>query len=184
VTVRTAYPWDGDLDVEVRGSGQLSIRVPSWATGAKADVDGAEITATPGEYLTVQVGDGAKVRLSLPMDVRLVRADERVDAVRGCVAIARGPLFFCVEQADLPDGILVEQIRLDPTAPITAEHSTDDLTPVRLHLSGVVRENHPDLYAPLEAPPAGDKPVSFTAIPYHSWANRGPGAMRVWLPLT
>jgi DUF1680 family protein len=115
---------------------------------------------------------------------RLIRADERVDAVRGCVAVARGPLLFCVEQADLPEGVLVEQLRLDPNAEITEERVTDDVTPLRLHLSGVARQIQPDLYASFEAPRAGDTPVSFTAIPYHSWANRGPGAMRVWLPLT
>jgi DUF1680 family protein len=186
VTVASAYPWDGDLDIAVRGSGELAVRVPAWAAGATATVDKGEITAgpTPGEYLRVTCRDGAKVRVILPMRPRLVRADERVDAVRGCVAVARGPLIFCVEQADLPEGVLVEQLRLDPHAQITEERVSDDITPLRLHLSGVVHQDQPDLYAPFEAPPAGDTPVSFTAIPYHSWANRGPGAMRVWLPLT
>ena len=186
VTVASAYPWDGDLEISVRGNGELAVRVPSWAAGATATVDGGEVTAepTPGDYLRVQCRDGATVRLQLPVKPRLIRADERVDAVRGCVAVARGPLLFCVEQADLPEGVLVEQLRLDPNAEITEERVTDDVTPLRLHLSGVARQIQPDLYASFEAPRAGDTPVSFTAIPYHSWANRGPGAMRVWLPLT
>jgi DUF1680 family protein len=24
--------------------------------------------------------------------------------------------------------------------------------------------------------------VALTAVPYYAWANRGPGAMRVWIP--
>ncbi|MEV6488066.1 beta-L-arabinofuranosidase domain-containing protein [Actinoplanes sp. NPDC051633] len=180
-TVVSAYPWDGDFEITVRGSGELAVRVPSWAVGATASVD---TKPAPGDYLRVPVHDGETIRLSLPMKPRLIRADDRVDAVRGCVAVARGPLIFCVEQADLPEGVLVEQLRLDPSAEITEEWASDDVTPLRLHLSGLVKKDQPDLYAPYEAPPAGDTPVSFTAIPYHSWANRGPGAMRVWLPLT
>lgn len=186
VTVLSAYPWEGDLEIGVRGAGELAVRVPAWAEGATAEADGGEIVAAPvpGDYLRVTCTDGATVRITLPMTPRLIRADDRVDAVRGTVAVARGPLIFCVEQADLPDGVLVEQVRLDPSAEITVETVKDDVAPVRLHLSGRARALQPALYAPYDAAPAGDQPVSFTAIPYHAWANRGSGAMRVWLPLT
>jgi DUF1680 family protein len=117
------------------------------------------------------------------MTPRLVRADERVDAVRGCAAVLRGPLVYCVEQADLPEGVLVEQVRLDPLAGITEERVRDDVAPVRLRLSGVVRPLEAALYPPYEPASRTGAAVSFTAIPYHAWANRGPGAMRVWLPL-
>jgi hypothetical protein len=30
--------------------------------------------------------------------------------------------------------------------------------------------------------PAGTRDVTVTAIPYFQWDNRGPGAMRVWIP--
>ncbi len=117
------------------------------------------------------------------MAPRLVRADERVDAVRGCLAVLRGPIVYCVEQADLPDGVPLEQLRLDPAAAITEERVAGDVTPVRLRLSGAVRPPGGALYEPdSRGGDAGD-PVSVTAIPYHAWANRGPGAMRVWLPL-
>lgn len=184
--VETGYPWDGDLRVRVSGAGELAVRVPAWADGATVDVTGGEVVAgpTPGEYLRVSCQDGATVRLTLPMAPRLVRADDRVDAVRGCVAVLRGPLVYCVEQADLPAGTIVEQLHLDPSAPIAEEAAQDDVAPVRLRLSGVVRPLEPALYAPFDAPSGtASAAVTFTAIPYHSWANRGPGAMRVWLPL-
>ncbi|MFG1609674.1 glycoside hydrolase family 127 protein [Actinoplanes sp. NPDC049265] len=170
VTVLTAYPSDGELTIRVSGRGELRIRVPAWAAGASADGAGEPV---PGEYLSVSCVDGTVVRLSLPMRPRLVRADERVDAVRGCVAILRGPVVYCIEQADLPDGVLVEQIRLDPAAPITESDGTLVLSG---HAAGLGRS----LYS--EGGPGERGKISFTAIPYHSWANRGPGAMRVWLP--
>jgi DUF1680 family protein len=177
-SVQTGYPYDGDVRITVQGSGELAVRVPAWAAGAS--LNGAAVT--PGTYARTAVTDGDEVRLTLPMTPRLVRADERVDAVRGCVAVLRGPLVFCVEQADLPGDVLVEQLRLDPAAPIVAEPG-DEVSPVRLRLSGVARELPPDLYGAYDPAPPVDKPVTFTAIPYQAWANRGPGAMRVWLPL-
>jgi DUF1680 family protein len=183
--VETGYPWDGDVLVTVSGRGELAVRVPDWAAGATVTVTGARVLseATPGEYLRVACEDGGTVRLALPMTPRLVRADERVDAVRGCVAVLRGPVVYCVEQADLPEGVLVEQLRLDPATAITEERAADDVTPVRLRLSGVVRPPGGALYEPASRGGDADDPVSVTAIPYHAWANRGPGAMRVWLPL-
>jgi len=136
-----------------------------------------------GDYLRVSCEDGATVRLTLPMTPRLVRADQRVDAVRGCVAVERGPLVYCVEQADLPAGTLVEQLRLDPSANILEERGTDDITPVRLRLSAIASPLEANLYQPYDPASVAGTPVTVTAIPYHVWANRGPGAMRVWLPL-
>jgi hypothetical protein len=131
----------------------------------------------------VSCEDGATVRLTLPMAPRLVRADDRVDAVRGCLAVLRGPLVYCVEQADLPEGVLVEQLRLDPSAAIVEEYVADDLAPVRLRLTGELRPLEEALYPPHGPAPRTGTPVTFTAIPYQAWANRRPGPMRVWLPL-
>jgi uncharacterized protein len=184
--VETGYPWDGDVRVTVSGSGELAVRVPAWAEGATVAVTGGEVSAgpMPGDYLRVSCQDGACVRLTLPMAAHLVRADDRVDAVRGCVAVQRGPLVYCVEQADMPEGIVVEQLHLDPSAVIVEESTQDDVAPVRLRLSGVVHPLEPALYAPsAAATTTRGFPVTFTAIPYQAWANRGPGAMRVWLPL-
>ncbi|GAB3921183.1 glycoside hydrolase family 127 protein [Kribbella albertanoniae] len=183
--VETGYPWDGDLVVTVSGHGELAIRVPSWATDATLEVTDAKVLVepVPGAYVRVACEDGATVRLSLPMTPRLTRADERVDAVRGCVAIERGPLVYCVEQADLADDVLVEQLRLDASAPITEERTPDDLTPVRLRLGAVTRSLEAELYKAYQPDAQAGTAITVTAIPYHAWANRGPGAMRVWLPL-
>ncbi|MBT0773728.1 glycoside hydrolase family 127 protein [Kineosporia sp. J2-2] len=198
VDVRTGYPYDGEVLVTAAGSGRLRVRIPAWAAGATAFLGDVAVEVVSGQYLSVQLVDGEQLRLSLPMLPVLVRADERVDAVRGCVAVTRGPLVFCVEQADLPDGVLVEQLRLDPAAPIDVERVSGQVAPVRLRLSGVVRPPEPELYPVYRGPDggqavrSGDEPgtgltssprIQFTAIPYSAWANRGPGAMRVWLPV-
>jgi DUF1680 family protein len=101
--------------------------------------------------------------------------------VRGCVAIERGPLVYCVEQADLPAGVLVEQLRLEPSATIVEERTEDG---VRLRLPALITPLDTTLYQPHTPAPSTGTPITITAIPYQTWANRTPGAMRVWLPLT
>jgi DUF1680 family protein len=126
------------------------------------------------------------VELSLPMTVRFVEADERIDAVRGCVAIERGPLVFAVEQVDQAEGAVVDDLCVDPAGPTAAEHRLDLLTGVtvvtaRGRARGHVSRRWPYARAG-EAVGADGEDLQITAIPYFTWANRGIGPMRVWLP--
>ena len=53
-------------------------------------------------YLVVgrPLRDGDRVTLDLPMPVRRVEADPRVEEAAGRVALQRGPLVYCAEQVD------------------------------------------------------------------------------------
>jgi DUF1680 family protein len=107
---------------------------------------------------------GDEVVLDLEMPVRRTDPDPRVDAVRGCVAVERGPLVYCVESADLPDGAVVDDLRFDPSRDPAASPRPDlgdDVVGVAVPVAD------------------GD---TVPAVPYHLWANRGTGGMRVWLP--
>jgi len=126
---------------------------------------------------------------------RLTRPDPRVDALRGCVAIERGPLVYCLEQTDQP-------AKLDELAILPGAVPPDPgLTEHAVTLPGIgatIQVAAPGTHAPrgpatamATAPdPAaspgprapGDRAVTVTAIPYFQWDNRGPGAMRVWIP--
>jgi DUF1680 family protein len=96
------------------------------------------------------------------MPPRLTEADPHVDAVRGCVAVERGPLVYCVEQVDQPAGPLVDDLVI--TASTLTDEWREDL------LGGVVAVH------------LQTRAGAALAVPYCLWANRGPGAMRIWLP--
>jgi DUF1680 family protein len=155
LAVETAYPWDGLVRVRVDaapGPVALSLRVPAWADDAT--LDGAPVE--PG-YARVQVVAGDVVELRLPMEVRTTTAHPRVDAVRGCVAVERGPLVYAAEQAD--HNTPVDDLRIDLDAPTASEHRANLLGGVTVVTAG-----------------------GLTLVPYYAWANRGPAPMRVWIP--
>src|SRR5699024_11932392 len=62
---------------------------------------------------------GNAVHLQIPVQPRTTTADPRVDAVRGTLAVERGPVVLCLESVDLPDGVALEQVRLPSTAPLS-----------------------------------------------------------------
>jgi uncharacterized protein len=186
LTVATEYPWDGRVEIAVEGDGSewtLSLRIPAWCEGAT--IDGEPVTAHADGYLRLRRAWAGRthVVLELPMPVRVLAPHPRIDAVRGCVALARGPLVYCVEQADHP-GLAVEDLRIDPAAPPVPGGGNPGLgVPVILSGPATVATGAPaELYAPHRPQDVAAAPATVTAIPYFRWANRGPNAMRVWIP--
>jgi DUF1680 family protein len=192
LTLSTDYPWDGRVDIAVESPASewtLSLRIPAWCDGATVAIDGDRVEARADEqgylHLRRAWSGPSLIELELPMPVRVLRPHPRVDAVRGCVALARGPIVYCVEQADHPDEVAIEDLRLDPSAPPVPAGPNPDLgVAVTLVGSATVRAGAPqELYPTQDAPAvAPAAPATLTAIPYFRWANRGPNAMRVWIP--
>jgi uncharacterized protein len=176
LAVRTGYPWEGAVRVlvlETTGAEwTLSLRVPGWADGAT--LDGQPVEA--GGYATSRrrwrAGD--TVELTLPMPVRVTGADDRIDAVRGCVAIERGPLVYALEDDAADD------FRFATAG--AAVHRDDMLGGVTTVALTGTRRTHVTRSWPYTKSPANGEPVRMEAVPYFAWANRGIGPMRVWLP--
>jgi DUF1680 family protein len=192
LAVATEYPWDGRVEVEVRAGGEapwtLTLRVPAWAAGAELAVNGqsAGVAAEPGTYAAIRRrwARGDVVTLTLPMTPRLTRADARIDAVRDCAAIERGPLVYCLEQSDQPAGAAVDGVRIEEGTMMSRNQPGLLGGVTTIDAPGRVLP-HPagDTYPPAaERDPEPGEPVTLRAVPYFTWANRGAGAMRVWIP--
>ncbi len=197
VRAETDYPWHGTIALTVEDTPDrpwtLSLRIPQWCREfrvrvAELSYDETEAPVEDG-WLRLERAwaPGDSVVLELALEPRLTAADPRVDAVRGCAAIERGPLVYCLEQVDVPGGGL-DDIVLDPTRPLAVKHRPDLLGGVTTVVAAGYRRNlaedgswWPYRAAGPEAAPVGDL-VELTAIPYHAWANRQDGSMRVWLP--
>jgi DUF1680 family protein len=192
--METDYPWDGQVTVTVEetdGDGwELALRVPGWCEGASLRVNGhaIDVAAASGTYVAVerpwQAGD--VVSFDMPMQPRLVEPHPRVDAVRGCLAIERGPLVYCLEGVDQEPGLDLLDVRIPSDASLRAIRRGDLLGGVVVvEAEGAVVDAgswRDELYRPAPVADLPQRPVTLTAVPYYAWANRGPGAMRVWIP--
>ncbi|MGW0705582.1 glycoside hydrolase family 127 protein [Streptomyces sp. NPDC002643] len=192
--VRTDYPSGGHVTVRVDRTPEhpwtLSLRVPEWATGATAWLitpDGTRRAVTPGTVeVTRRFRPGDELRLELPMAPRWLEPDPRIDAIRGTAAVQRGPLVYCAESVDLPTGHEVDAIRVDTTV---EPQDTPGTAAPGVVVAGALTQptDTPWPYAPPTHPPTTeptDRTTHIALVPYHSWANRGPSTMRVWLPKT
>ncbi len=185
--VDTAYPHDGAIRVTVTeapaSAVTVRLRIPQWAADAAGAGPGeARHTVGPGWWdvrRTFVRGD--RITLDLPLQPRFSWPDPRVDAMRGTVAVERGPLVLCVEGVDVPGDDRLERLLVDTG---TAPDSYADGAVVRALVldEPAVPEGRVPFSASLAPSAQGGEHRLVPLIPYHRWASRQPSAMRVFLP--
>lgn len=189
--VSTDYPWSGEITLRPSsGRYGLALRIPGWTSEAELRVNGESVDASPGSYAVVrrEWQDGDTVALSLPMPVELVRSTPRIEEDRCSGAIRRGPVVFCVEQVDAADANLMGLYLLQDIGELQVAYQPSLLGGVATVegtalVDTVDREGQP-LYLPSSRYVVPSwREVKVRWIPYYAWANRGAGAMKVWLPL-
>lgn len=158
-------PGEGKTEIVLQPEKELRfpllLRCPAWGKDVRADV-GGHIYEKPNEdgYLEIDRvwKPGDRVSLSMELPAVKVEAHPYVSADIGCVALTRGPLLYCLEQSDNPEG----------TDPVLAQ-------------GPLVCEEH-EICGPQPCI-CGDTVSGgrFLAVPYYLWNNRGKGTMRVWL---
>lgn len=190
--IRTDYPWDGTVTVEVLAAHgearDLSLRLPGWCRHPTVSVNGSSVDhARENGYATVgrrwQVGD--VVVLTMQMPVTLTAANPLVESARASVAIVRGPLVYCIEGCDQPDEADAATIAIDPATELRARWREDLLGgAIEVVGNGLRRSSigWDVLYRRREEVGDHHSPTALTAIPYFLWANRLPGSMTVWIP--
>jgi len=197
----TRYPWDGTVHMtlapERSASFTVNVRIPGWARNeaipgdlyrftdkapapASLRVNGKAVPLTLDKGyvpLNRRWTKGDTISLSMPMPVRRIAAHELVEADRGRVALQRGPIVYCAEWPDNPDG-KVRNLLLPDAAPLTSE-----FRPGLLNGVAVVKGRAVSLAYNAQGK-VTSREQDFLAIPYHAWANRGRGQMIVWIPNT
>jgi DUF1680 family protein len=207
---RTAYPWEGEVDLEIRAAPSavpvsLFLRIPGWLDeGGSAALNGfpLDLPLVPGEYLEIRRSwePGDRLHLDFPMPVRILESHPYVLENAGRVALSRGPILYCAEAADNPSLVLrdldLRQVAITLDHPVSAVFRPDLLggvvvltAPAETCPTDPVWEKA--LYRSLPLPSAGPArsftrqvppaPYPLTLIPYFAWANRDPGQMQVWL---
>ncbi len=186
IRVHTDYPQSGQIQIEVLKSPDknwtLELRIPSWGSGAKVQVSGQTVLCEPGSHEVTGLVPGSQVLLSLPVQPRITFPDPRIDAVRDCVAVERGPLVMCLESKSQTKQTDVSLLTIDPSVPLV-----DDIE--RVIASGRVLIMTDEEW-PYERTRASHevetKAVTQTELvftPYLSWGEQEGATMRVWVPV-
>ena len=176
ITIDSALPREGRVTIQVNNPGRriLKLRNPSWAGNTKIMINQEEIRRASSsaaqnlnpqesEWLSIKRDwqDGDVVELLFDLPVHLLHADPRVKDHKNKTALARGPIVYCLESIDQP-GMDIFDVVLD-TDTITTEENQQFLGEIPV----------------IKAQSIESQPLIF--IPYHSWGNRGPSQMTVWV---
>jgi hypothetical protein len=198
LTQETRYPWDGTVKITVspdkKSKFAVNVRIPGWAQNEPVPGDLYKFLDAAREPVTLKVNGqsvpvklekgyvslnrswkpGDVIELNLPMPVRRVVANENVKADVGRVALQRGPIVYCAEWPDNPNG-KVHNLLLPDDQPLTAAFEPALLNGVET-ITGKAFSVTKDADGRLVK-----TEQDFKAIPYFVWANRGRGEMAVWL---
>lgn len=189
LTQSTNYPWQSMVTVEVEPEKEaefaINLRIPGWAR-SEENAHGLYNSLTPGqasvavnhEEVPVVMHNGYArierkwkkgdvVELVLPMTPRFIIADKAVEDLKDQVAIAVGPLIYCLEGCDNED---LAELSIDASKPLKFSEIINDL------------DNATSVQG--TATTADGKERAFTAIPYYLLGNRTKGApYKVWMPV-
>lgn len=189
LTQSTNYPWQSMVTVEVEPEKEaefaINLRIPGWAR-SEENAHGLYNSLTPGqasvavnhEEVPVVMHDGYArierkwkkgdvVELVLPMTPRFIIADKAVEDLKDQVAIAVGPLIYCLEGCDNED---LAELSIDASKPLKFSEIINDL------------DNATSVQG--TATTADGTERAFTAIPYYLLGNRTKGApYKVWMPV-
>jgi DUF1680 family protein len=190
LTQHTDYPWSGrvaiTIGLDAPATFRLALRVPGWCHGAKLSIDGETMDVAPIEdngYLRIDRlwRGGESIILDLPMEVRALRANPAIKADLGRIAVARGPLIYCMEEADNTESLNGVLVAHDvKNASVSSVEELGGAIAIDLDAK---RERwctdwegklYDTVYPTLE-----ETKVRF--VPYHLWDNRAPGEMLVWV---
>lgn len=184
IKIETDYPNHGEIVVRVQEASapvRVSVRVPSWASGATGVLDhGGEPAESlePGEYTApIELAEGQQLTITVPLQVRTTYPDPRADAIRGTVAFERGPEVLALESHDLPTGWDINSIAVGD--PQSVRESDGEVTVDLVHYPSGDAEWPYRASAALTPDPQSER-VRLSR--YHEWAERGPCTMRVWMP--
>lgn len=188
LTQETNYPWSGNVALTITPQApaffSLNLRIPGWCEQFEVRVNGEvynpQVNSDGYLSITREWRADDRVELQLAMPVTRVHAHPLVRENLGRSALRRGPLVYCFEDVDNPDGAFQTLSLVNDNAMETTFDSDllGGVTVIRGTGSVLNDAEWGDtLYLTGPSP----KQIEVTAIPYYAWCNRGTGKMAVWV---
>ena len=164
---KTAYPYDGKVNIKVKGGSglRIAVRVPEWSDAYE----------TENGYLYYEISDtGCEISLNFKIKPRFVYANTEVLADAGKCALICGPLVYCMEGCDNEHHL--RNIVVDTEGEFHFGFDSELAVPT-ITVDGWARKSSADLYSFNKGELVRTKAKY---IPYYAFANRGIQEMQVW----
>lgn len=206
IDIQSGFPWNGNVSIHVECEAEetftIALRIPDWCQEYK--ITGIDDNCTYDTECAAELCDKKKnvirreekdgylyvtkawksdtIQIEFPMEIQVIEADPRVRETIGKVAVQRGPIVYCLEEAD--NGKDLHLLKMDENARFETEEK-------QIAAESVVAIKAPGWR---QRKAQGDKlyfahtrteydRTTLTWIPYFAWANRGEGEMRVWITI-
>jgi len=193
ITQSTDYPWDGRVRIHINECADeeltLRMRIPGWAKSPTLRTSWSEETrkAVPNTYTEIRrrwkPGDALELQLNLAP--KLMESHPLVEETSNQVAVKCGPIVYCLESPELPEGVQIQDIAIAKAPNLQGVFDAALLGGVVVIEADALVKSSPkwkdELYRSIE--PVSEKRIRVRFIPYYAWANRGPSEMSVWLPM-
>lgn len=184
LNIQSGFPWNGDVTVQVvcdtEETFTIALRIPDWCGSYQIKgIEGAATKEENGYLYITKAWKSDSIQIEFPMEIKIIEADSRVRENIGKAAVMRGPVIYCLEEAD--NGKDLHLLKMDENAPFETEQKEISGEPVIAIKANGWRQravNHTELYA-VHTKAEYDR-TCLTWIPYYTWANRGEGEMQVW----
>ncbi len=186
LSMRSGLPWSDGAEITYESADdnrfELALRVPAWSDNFRVTVNDTpcEVHMRDGYACLDRLWQpGDTVKITFGLRVRVLSANPLVREDAGKVCVSRGPLIYCLEQAD--NGAQLHRLALSRGAQFTERFEADLLGGVvTLSSPGLKQAGWADDALYSERAPQYE-PVTLKWIPYYAWANRGVGEMCVWV---
>lgn len=187
IAITSEFPWNGKVSVTVKTkepvSFTLALRIPGWCSQWERPIK--EPVTVKGGYCYIQKNwDGEEtISFCFPMIPKLQEADDRVREDIGKVALTRGPVVYCLEEADNGENLHLISVS-DNLEAKEEEIQIGGRKILALKTNGFQKlscivKKEEGLYHTYKKPQYETKELTW--IPYYAWANRGEGEMQVWV---
>lgn len=187
VNVNTRFPFDGNIRILLEGNDDiefnLAVRIPGYVKEYNITVDGADIGKEGYEkgYQYIRIIGQREIKINFDLTPKFVHANPLVRADSGKVALVKGPLVYCLEEAD--NGSNLAALFADTRQQVTEYYDEDLLggTTVLKFKGRKISQanwNSDELYKDTDVI---WEEKELTAIPYCYWGNRKAGEMLVWM---
>ena len=184
------YPWHEQIEIGVASpepvQHTIALRLPDWCDNPHVALNGETCEGDIRKgYLHVNRiwQEGDRIALTLPMPVRRVYGNPLLRHVAGKVALQRGPLVYCLEEAD--NGAELHNLKLPKDSAFSLIQGKGIFAhKFLIQAEGIRMESQQAGQQALyhyDKSPVAAKPQKLTFIPWFSWANRGEGEMRIWV---